>query len=67
MMPSPKRAIRPTPLRCNDCGHQFEGLWSHTSIETTDQGTVGWSPDTDGAGGCTCPLCGSKSIGFRDA
>ena len=51
-------------LRCYGCGRQFEDRARFLSIESSDEGTVGWGPATDGAMGIRCPECGSERIGF---
>ncbi len=41
----PRRKRGTAGLQCNTCDHRFEGRVVYVSIETTDRGTVGWSPE----------------------
>jgi DNA-directed RNA polymerase subunit RPC12/RpoP len=58
-----RRERKLTKLRCNSCGHQFEGLVLHEAIQG-QRGTHGWVVASSGAyGDAPCPACGSRLIG----
>lgn len=62
----PKFEYRMAELRCNNCGHEFEGLARHVAIQSHERGVIGWNIDSgDAFGDVTCPKCGSELIGAR--
>ena len=44
-MTSPKYKRMRTGLKCNKCGHGFEGLARHVAIQSSDRGVIGWVVD----------------------
>ena len=64
-MRPPKYERRMTGLKCNDCGHEFEGPARHVAIQS-ERGVIGWNVDSgDAFAGVSCPNCGSQLIGAR--
>ena len=62
----PKTGRRITGLRCNDCGHEFEGLARHVAVQGNRQGVNRWNiVSGDAFHGVTCPKCGSDRLGTR--
>jgi DNA-directed RNA polymerase subunit RPC12/RpoP len=52
----------PAKLQCNNCGNEFQERARFLSIESSDQGTVGWAPERDATRGIRCPACGSDLL-----
>jgi DNA-directed RNA polymerase subunit RPC12/RpoP len=57
-----RRRRIPTTLRCNKCGHEYQGLARFVSIETADRGTLQWMATDNATMGHRCSQCGSESI-----
>lgn len=65
-MTSPKYKRMRTGLKCNKCGHGFEGPARHVAIQSSDRGVIGWVVDSgDAFAGVKCPTCGSELIGAQ--
>lgn len=57
---------RTTELRCDNCGHEFEGMAWHEAIQSDERGVISWVIASGNAfDGVTCPECGSNLLGKR--
>ena len=58
----PQHARRRTKLRCSTCGHRFEGLVLHETVQG-QRGAYGWViASSDAYRDSRCPICGSQFI-----
>ena len=65
-MSTPKYKRSMTGLKCNACGHEFEGLARHEAVGSLERGMVKWVVDSgDAFRGVRCPKCGSELIGSQ--
>jgi ribosomal protein L34E len=56
-MSPPKYKRMTTGLKCNNCGHEFEGLARHVPIQTRDRGVLNWIVDSGDAFGGVAFRC----------
>ncbi len=61
-----KRERRLTGLQCNQCGTQFQGWAWYESVESEEEGTIGWTQARGGTEGSICPNCGSNLIRYQN-